>query len=347
MSALFMTELLMAGQLTGCSRKGVEVPCAERTFFAMDTIMQLTCYGENCEEAAGAAVEEIERLDALLSVGNADSEVSRINEKGGGSLSEDTKALVTESLKLYERTEGAFDITILPVMELWGFTTGDYHVPKEDELASVMELVGSGRLSYDVHNNMLKLTRGQGIDFGGIAKGYASDRLAAVFGEYGLEAAYASLGGNIYCYHNKPDGSGWRIGIQDPNNPNHRDRLLGGITVSDEAVITSGGYERYFEDESGQVRYHHIIDPQTGYPAGNGLISVTVVSSCGMQGDGLSTACYIMGLDKSIAYWQKYGDEEGSRFGLILMAEDGTVYVTEDIAGRFTSQYKTVVVVKE
>lgn len=317
-----------------------EVQSASADIFAMDTYMTITCYGERCEEAVEAAENEIRRLEDLLSVGNESSEISVINRDGTGTMSDDTAAIVTEALSLYDTTDGAFDITVFPLMELWGFTTSNFAVPDATALATVLEQSGSDKVTLD--GNTVTLSEGQGIDLGGIAKGFTSDRLMEIFKEYELVSGVVSLGGNVQCYSTKPDGSLWRCGIQDPQNPDS-DSYIGVISISNEAVITSGAYERYFVDETTGETYHHILDPKTGYPANNGLISVSVISANGMLADGLSTSCYVMGLEKSIEYWRT----SGSDFDLILMDDAGEVYVTEPIAERFTSDLTVHVITQE
>ncbi len=350
---LLMPVMLLCQGCSGSRQASVN-------FYAMDTVMQITCYGKDADAAVKAAQAEIVRLDELLSIGNESSEVSRINQNGGVLLSADVAALADCALMLNRLTDGAYDMTILPVMELWGFTTGEYAVPDEDELSKVLALCGSDLVTYnevsyntdseEIGNKkyQLELSNGQGIDFGGLAKGYASDRLVQIFDGYDLKSAYFSLGGNVYCYHKKTDGSEWNIAIENPLG--NRD-YLGAVRVHDEAVVTSGGYERYFERDG--KRYHHIIDPATGYPAESGLISVTVVSSDGTLADGLSTACYVLGLDDSIALWQKYGSGgtvEGrtiATFDLIMMTDTGDVYVTQGIAQSFSSGYDVHIIERE
>ncbi|MCD8053116.1 MAG: FAD:protein FMN transferase [Lachnospiraceae bacterium] len=320
-----------------------EVASATDEVFAMDTYMTVTCYGDQCEEAVAAAIAEIERLDALLSVGEEDSEVALINANGSGTLSEDTLIMVQESLELWETTGGAFDITIYPLMELWGFTTGDFAVPDEEELQAMLALSGSENLTLDEESGLLTVGSGQGIDLGGIAKGYTSGRIMEIFEEYGIVSGMVSLGGNVQCYKTKTDGSLWRVGIQNPLEADDSSSFVGIVSVADQAVITSGGYERYFVDEETGETYHHILDPDTGYPAESGLISVTVVSDNGMLADGLSTACFVMGLEESTSYWQEYGEA----FDLILMTEEGDVYVTEGIADSFTSDFTVNLIERE
>lgn len=268
-----------------------------------DTVMSFTAYGERGEEAVEAAVQEVERLDALLSTGIAESEVSRINASGEGDLSEDTEKILSEGLAIWKQTGGLFDVTIYPLMQLWGFPTGNYHVPTKEELKQTMSLVDSSKVILD--GNHVTLGEKQKMDLGGIAKGYTSNRIMEIFQEYGVTSAMVSLGGNVQTLGKKPDGTDWQVGIQNPDNV--QGDLLGAVAVQDQAVVTSGGYERYFE-ENGQT-YIHILDPRTGCPAESGLASVTIVSSNGMLADALSTSLYIMGLDEAEAYWRIYADE--------------------------------------
>ncbi len=332
------TESSSINQLN--SEQNKDIPSASGEIFAMDTYMSITCYGDKCEEALNASLDEIKRLDELLSVGNEDSEIYAINENGSGSLSAETMEMVQKAISLAETTDGAFDITVYPLMELWGFTTGNFVVPEYAEIKNRLTYVGSELLALDEVNSTLTLSENQGIDLGGIAKGFTSGRIMEIFEEYDLVSGVVSLGGNVQCYGTKPDGSLWRCGIENPFEPEDDTSMLGVLSVADKAVITSGAYERYFTDEETGETYHHILDPKTGYPANNGLVSVTVVSENGMLADGLSTACYVMGLEKSISYWQTYGND----FDLIMMTEEGDVYITEGVANSFTSDFTTYIV---
>lgn len=337
---LILLSIIVAGLAAGCILKYSRQSHAReysRQFFAMDTVMSFTAYGERGEEAVEAAVQEVERLDALLSTGIAESEVSRINASGEGYLSEDTEKILSEGLTIWKQTGGLFDVTIYPLMQLWGFPTGNYHVPTKEELKQTMSLVDSSEVILD--GNHVTLGEKQKMDLGGIAKGYTSNRIMEIFQEYGVTSAMVSLGGNVQTLGKKPDGTDWQVGIQNPDNV--QGDLLGAVAVQDQAVITSGGYERYFE-ENGQT-YIHILDPRTGCPAESGLASVTIVSSNGMLADALSTSLYIMGLDEAEAYWRIYADE----FDMILMTDDGTVYVTEGIRDRFRTKGKMEVLYRE
>lgn len=295
--------------------------------FAMDTYMTVTAYGDNAQKGVTDAVAEIQRLDNLLSIGKEDSEISKLNKSGSAALSDDTAVMVTKALDLYKSTGGAFDITVLPLMELWGFTTQEYYVPTEDEIQSTLQRVGADKLTWDESTKTLTLGDKQEIDLGGIAKGFTSSRIMEIFKQDGVTCGMVSLGGNVHLLGTKQDGSAWRVGIQDPNNT---DDMLGVLEANDCAVITSGAYERNFEKDG--VTYHHIIDPATGKPSNSGLTSVTIVSKDGTLADGLSTSLFVMGKDKAIAYWKQHADE----FDTILVDKDRNVYITEGIAGNFS-----------
>lgn len=306
--------------------------------FAMDTYMTVTAFGSHAEEAVAQAVAEINRLDALLSTGSADSEVSKINQGLEKNLSEDTTYLLSRSLELYDSTDHVFNIAVYPLMEAWGFTSGNYRVPDQSTLDDLLTYTDVSKINFNQKDASVDFDmEGMKIDLGGIAKGYTSTKIMDIYKNCGVTSGLVNLGGNVQVLGTKTDGSAWRIGIQDPQNS---ESYLGALSVADKAVITSGGYERYFEQDG--KTYHHIIDPTTGYPAENGLISVTIVSADGTLADGLSASLFIMGKDKAIAYWQAHSDE----FDMILMDDVRGIYVSEGIADDFTSDLDYEVVKK-
>ena len=325
-----LLAMVMVLALAGCSGQGLleenEEPAVRETF-AMDTVMNVQVYGKGKEKAVDTAIKTINDLDALLSTGKEDSEVSVLNKNGGGQLSDDTNALMKAALDLYKSTDHVFDITIYPVMKLWGFTDEKYKVPSDEELAKTLELVDASALKYDAETETVTFSEdGTQIDFGGIAKGYTSDTLAKLMRDQGISSALINLGGNVQTVGTKPDGSEWSIGIRDPEDA---EGLLGIVKTHDKAVITSGGYERYFEEDG--VRYHHIIDPSTGRPADSGLSSVTIVAKNGTLADGLSTSLFIMGKKGATDYWRAHQDE----FDFLLCEEDGTLVVSNGLKNAF------------
>lgn len=330
--------LALAGLVlaAGCVRQyqsGLKNRECTRQLFAMDTVMQFTAYGKDSEAAVDAAMKEIQRLDALLSTGSASSEVSVINAAGEGDVSEDTSRILAAALDCYQSTGGLFDFTVYPLMQLWGFPTQRYHVPTDEELSAVLPLVDASKVQFD--GNHITLSPGQQIDLGGIAKGYASARVMEIFRGHGVKSGMVTLGGNVQALNVKTDGSKWRIAIRDPQAGSTE--LAGIVSVENRAVITSGGYERYFEEDGST--YIHILDPRTGYPADRDLLSVTIVSEDGTLADALSTSLYIMGLEDASAYWREHSEQ----FDMVLITDDKKIYVTEGVADDFETEWESEV----
>lgn len=318
--------------------RNTEEKSCTKQIFAMDTVMNFTAYGKNCEKAVDAAIEEVQRLDELLSTGSASSEISRLNAAGGGQgLSDDTTALFLRGQEIYEDTGGLFDFTIYPLMCLWGFPTKEYRVPSPQELQETLALVDASKVRVREDGiNEVSLGEGQQVDFGGIAKGYASDRVMEIYGEYGVVSGMVSLGGNVQVLGRKPDGSAWRVGIQDPEGGRGETAAL--LEAADCAVVTSGGYERYFEEDGNT--YIHILDPGTGRPAEGDLASVTVISGDGTLADALSTSLYIMGLEDAVSYWRENADA----FDMVLIAGDGRIYATKGIGDKIQTERELSVI---
>lgn len=329
--------LICVMALSACSSVGTEKAAlekeAEKTVYAMDTVMILKAYGENADEALDKAEEEIKRLDNTLRRGSEDSEIYKVNAEKSAEVSEDTAGLVKAALDICEATDGAFDISTAPVTDLWGFYTKEFHVPSENELSEELSKVNYKNISVD--NNVISVSNNSQIDLGGIAKGYLSGRIMDIFKDNGVNSAIVSLGGNVQTLGKKPDGSEWKVAIQNPDD----DTYIGNVSVFDKAVITSGGYQRFFEQDG--VIYHHIIDPKTGYPSDSGVKSVSVVSDNGTLADGLSTALFVMGLDKGTEYWRSHDG-----FEVIFLTDDNRIYITEGLESIFESEYEYSVIVK-
>lgn len=292
------------------------------TVFAMNTVMNLTVYGS--ADAIAAAEARIRESERLFSVTDEKSEIFAVNRNGGGEVSAETAVLIAAALTFGARTEGALDITVYPVVRAWGFTTGNHRVPDAAELEELLTSVGYDRVT--VSGNTVTLAENTEIDLGSVAKGYTADCLTALLREAGVTSALLNLGGNVQAVGSRPDGKDWRVAVRNPNGKEY----VGVLSVSDRAVVTSGGYERYFE-RNGQI-YHHIIDPATGYPAKSGLSSVTVVAESGLLADALSTALYVMGLDRATAHWKEYRD-----FDAVFIDDEGELYITEGLENVFSA----------
>jgi len=290
---------------TGCAKEAALTEFS-RDDFIMDTIIHITVYtseekqGQQALEEAFGEFKRIHKLTdrfaALNSSNPEESDIFRINENAGEKpvqVSEDTFKMLERSLHFFNLTGGAFDPSIGPVVDLWGFGKKDYRVPGEDELANKISLVGMDQLIVDQENKTVFLPKKGGVlDLGGVAKGYATDLAVKKLREMGIKHAMINAGGNVYALGKKPDGTLWRVGIQDPREEN---QIVAVVNVADTALVSSGDYERYFVKEN--VRYHHIINPATGKPA-EGLMETTVLAKSAADADILSTALFVLGEEK-------------------------------------------------
>lgn len=300
----------------------------------MDTVMSVTAYGKQSESAVNAVTDEINRLDKLFSVQNKNSEIFRLNSEKRLNLSDETLELITRSVEISTMTDGAFDITTEPLSRIWGFYSGlENRVPSEKEIKSVLPSVGAEHIKID--GARVSLDKSTSLDLGAIAKGYASGRAAKILEENGICSALISLGGNVRAVGTKPDGSPWSVAVTDPDNSSEQ---IGVLSVKDRAVVTSGGYQRYFE-ENGK-RFHHIIDAETGCPAQSGLKSVTIVSQDDTLADALSTAIFVMGLQKAETLYSDNND----LFGAVLITDSNEIYITENLKDSFSSYHSYEVI---
>lgn len=309
----------------GCSKlSGIgEASKYEKIVYAMDTIMQLDIYSTD-PEISQKAEDEIMRLDKMLDRGDQESEIYEMNHaEKAVTVSDEIVEIISMARDVSVKSGGAFDITIAPVMDAWGFYSKNYHVPSDDELDVLLEKVDYSKILLE--ENTVTVPDGMELDLGGIAKGYTSDRLMELFQREGVHSAIVSLGGNVQAFGRKPDGSLWRVAIQDPEKP---DSYIGSLSIENMAVVTSGSYQRYFERDG--VTYHHIIDPSEGRPADNGLSSVTIITESGMLGDALSTALFVLGLDDAVDYWHTYGG-----FQAVFVDNNGKIYITAGLENSF------------
>jgi len=261
----------------------------------MDTVMTITAYGS--QTAVDNAKRGVQRLELEILQKEQCDDIDYMTEVAG---------------RISEKTGGALDITIAPVVRAWGFGEDEreYRVPTDAEIEELLQ----NRTPDDV-------------TFGAIAKGYAADIAVKLLKESNCESAIINLGGNVYALGVKPDGSEWTVAIADPFDTS---QSIGAITARDKAVVTSGSYQRYFELDG--VRYWHIIDPATGYPADSGIASVTVIGESGILCDSYSTALFVLGLDRTVEIWREQGD-----FEFVIVTDNGKIYVSSGLASTFKS----------
>ena len=292
--------------VSACASKRAEMA----DFFAMDTFMSITAYGKNAKNAVEKAERVITAMSEQLNVADEASPLSQYNTGTSDFWSKEMDSLEVAARRAAELTDGAFDVNIYPVVAAWGFLSGDYRIPEPQELEALL----ADKSMYD---------------FGGIAKGFASDEAADIMRANDIKSALIALGGNIYAIGNNINGKPWRIAVQDPFDMSG---YVGILNLTDEAAVTSGAYQRFFEQDG--VTYHHIIDPRTGYPAESGLASVTVVSKNGALADSLSTGLFVLGKVGALEIW----DKNRELFDLVLVEDGGETTITTGLRGRFESE---------
>lgn len=295
---------------------------AQQTKFLMDTAVEIRAFGPDAEAAVEAAFAEMARVEQLFSRHLEDSAVSQINAHAGEwvTVAPEVVPLLEKALYYSEISSGAFDITVGGLIDLWNFGGSPQRVPADEEIARVLAAVDYTAVELDADAGRVRIPVGTIIDLGGIAKGYAVDRACQVLKQHGITSGMIYAGGDITTIGSKPDGSSWRVGVQHPRQSNS---LIAVLEMTDSSIVTSGDYERYFFQDN--IRYHHILDPQTGYPA-QGLISVTVYGGDAADADALSTALFVLGWDKG-----KELIESLAGYEAILMDTSSNVWVSSGL----------------
>lgn len=320
--------------LTGCKGKDeLAVEALSRTEFMMDTVMTIKIYDKKDEEILDKAFRRLKEIEDKMSATIETSEVNKINNKAGiepVEVSPDLYFVLQESKYHGEISNGAYEPTIGPLVRLWNIQTGDDQerdwIPEAEDIEETKKLVDYENLELLGDNRVFLKEKNMRLDLGGIVKGYATDEVRRILQENGVEVAIIDLGGNIYVHGIKAQGVPWKIGIQNPLDS--RGGYLGIVEIEDKSLVTSGDYERFFEYDG--VRYHHIIDRETGYPSNSEITGVTIISDRSIDGDALSTTLFILGVDKSM-------DLVNSMEGVdaIFVTKDKSIYTTGNIKEDF------------
>ena len=312
-----LTALVLLFLFCGCQPGQTAL---SRTDYLLDTVVTLTLYGAT-EGDLDAAFAEIRRLNDLLDAYSPFSDLGWLQAAAGErpvAVSKETMELLTFAKDLYGRTGGYLDVTVGPLIDLWDIRNGG-HYPAEGELSRALGLLGMDDLVLDEAKGTAYLMRpGMRVDLGALAKGYIADKVKALLLDRGVESGVIDLGRNILLIGEKPGEAPFSIGIQSPTDAG---KLLRVLSLRDKSLVTSGTYERYFERDG--VRYHHVLDPFTGFPADRGLLAVTVLSSSSLWGDGLSTACLLLGVEGGRALIDSLPETEA-----LFVLTDGTVQTT-------------------
>jgi len=322
----FMLLVIILLTIAGC---GLQNEIAVRHFFAMDTINTITLYGVD-RHRAETLLDYAERLvahyEGIFSKTMPGSEIYKINNRTQSEIevSAEVRHLVERSLQMSRLTDGLFDITIEPISALWNFSGEDRFVPEYSAIAKAMQGVGFENVMLTENTIIFKDSRTR-LDLGAVAKGFIADRIGSYFAENGVERAIINLGGDILTIGGRTNTEPWRIGVR---NPADLGELSGTLMVRGRAVASSGVYERQFET-GGRV-YHHILNPRTGYPVQTDLASVTIVADTALEGDLLSTAALLLGLDDGILLIESIEGVEG-----VFITDDGRVVVTDNLGNIF------------
>nr|PZN10259.1 MAG: thiamine biosynthesis protein ApbE [Caldicoprobacter oshimai] len=332
--ALIIIIFLASVALQSCARtRGLQE--YRKDIFALDTWVNIRIYaGKEGPDILDKAIRRIEEIENRMSVTIPDSDVSRINSNAGKQpvkVHDDTFEVIKKALEYAEISNGAFDITIYPIVKLWGITSEHPRVPSNAEIRDKLRFVDYRNVVLDEDEKTVYLKKpGMGIDLGAIAKGYAADEVARILREEGVVHALINMGGNMVAMGGKPNGQPWRIGIQDPRAEGAR-RHIAIIEVMDGSVVSSGDYERYIVDiykKTGK-RYHHIFDPSTGYPANSGLMATTVVAPNSIDADALSTTVFVMGVERGLELVDKL---EG--IDALAITFDKKIYTSKGLKGK-------------
>ena len=328
-------SLFLVNFLTGCAKSSTTTMATSkplvRTQFILGTAVTIKLYDKQSEEILDKAFAKLSELENTLSINKTNTLIDKVNAQAGKSpvaVDDETFNLIKKGLYYSELTDGAFDITIGPLVQLWHIGFSDAKIPTQAEIDAVLPLINYEYVTLDETSKTVYLEKeGMMLDLGGIAKGYAADEIALLLKSNGVNQAIIDLGGNIYTLGRKDTNKSWTIGVQDPANP--RGATLGTIPSIDQSLVTSGIYERYLETEDG-TKYHHILNPKTGYPYNNEIVGVTILSNTSIDADALSTAAFALGVDKGLAFIESLENIDA-----IFITSDNKLHITSDLKSIF------------
>ncbi len=316
--------ITLLASLTSC-----EKPLGPQTRLYMGTVCSLNLFDKGTSGLYENMFTRLQEIEQTFSVNIPTSYISLINANAGKktvSVPQEVILVLQEALRIAKKTDGAFDPTIGPLVALWGIGSDHPKVPSQEEISRVLPLIDYSKVIIDTQYNTVFLEKeGMALDLGGIVKGYAADQLTLIAQEHGVKQAIIDLGGNIYAYGTKT-GSPWNIGIKNPRDPAGTPIIK--LQTENKSIVTSGAYERFFEQDG--VRYHHILNPKTGYPQENEVISSTIISESSMLADALSTSSYILGCIQGLTLIESEKAEG------IMIREDNQVFATPAVVPTLT-----------
>lgn len=325
----------------GCSNQSLPTNPTTRTELVMGTVCTISLYDKSDASILDKAFSRLKDLENILSINKIDTELDKINDMAGISpvvVSDDTLNVVKKGLEYSELSGGALDITVGPLVKLWGIGTDNAKLPSQEEINEKKFLIDYTLIEIDEINKSIFLKKpNMIIDLGAIAKGYSADEVAKVLTDNEVSSAIIDLGGNILVLGDKLDSTPWKVGVQNPEKSGSD--TIGFVSVSNKSIVTSGIYERYFELEG--KSYHHILNPETGYPYDNNILGVSILSDSSIDGDSLSTTLFALGIDEGLKFIESLDGVEA-----IFITVDHNLYLTPGFSEVFTLTNKDYKIVK-
>lgn len=328
-SLSLVTSLFFVGCNNTVSKNTSSDPL-KRTELLMGTTVSVTLFDHQDPEILNDAFNLVKELENELSLNKSSTLLTELNASSGTAPYKVNSTLfdiVEKGVYYSELTNGSFDLSVGPIVKLWSIGLPEARVPSQEEIDAALPTIGYENIILDPDASTIYLEKpNMKLDLGGIAKGYTADAIAGLLASKGVEHALVDLGGNIYTLGHKVDGSLWKVGIQDPFE--NRNNIVGYVSVADQSVVTSGIYERFLEANG--KKYHHILDPKTGYPFDNDIAGISIISDKSIDGDALSTAVFSKGLEEGLAFVQTLPGVDA-----IFISKDSKIYITEGLKGNF------------
>ena len=325
---IFISLILMIF-IVGCSTKDVDNPIS-RTEIIMGTTVGVTLYENGSEEVLDKVFKRVQEIENLVSINKEETEIDKLNENAGISpvkLSDTSFEIIEKALYYSKLSSGGYDLTVGPLVKLWSIGLPEAKVPSQEEIEEIIKNIDYTKVELNKNTKEVFLSeKGMLLDLGSIAKGYAADEIVKILKEENINSAIIDLGGNIYALGLKEGNKNWKIGIQNPFD--NRGKIVGSLEVSNKTVVTSGVYERYIEQD-GQT-YHHILNPETGYPYETDIAGVSIIADKSIDGDALSTLVFTKGLEKGLELVENIDGVDA-----IFITNNKEVYVTKDLKDNF------------
>lgn len=327
LSSLLIFSLVF---IAGCSKNNKVSSPLSRTETLMGTVVKVTIYDSNDTKILDKAFDRVREIEKSVSINEEGTILDKVNESSGTSpviVDEDTFKIVEKGIKYSNLSNGLFDITIGPLVKLWSIGLPEARVPSKDEIDAVLGYINYKDIELNENDNSIFLKNpNMLIDLGGIAKGYTADEISEVLTENNVHSAIIDLGGNVYTHGRKVNGEDWNVGIQNPISD--RGDILGTIKVNNKSIVTSGTYERFIEKDG--IKYHHILNPKTGYPYDNNISGISIISEKSIDGDALSTSVFAMGVEEGLAFVESQPNIEA-----IFVTTDKNIYLSSGMKNVF------------